>query len=47
MHALIILSGILSMWSTAWLISWYKRVADKSGSKTKSAVGSADMAGGG
>jgi hypothetical protein len=47
MHALISLSGILIMWAMAWLISWYKRVADKSGSKTNSAVGSADMAGGG
>ncbi|WP_441233403.1 OpgC domain-containing protein [Bradyrhizobium sp. 930_D9_N1_4] len=47
MHALISLSGILIMWGVAWVISWYKRVADKSGSKTKSAVGSADMAGGG
>ncbi|UPK36252.1 OpgC domain-containing protein [Bradyrhizobium sp. 186] len=47
MHALISLSGILIMWAMAWVISWYKRVADKSGSKTKSAIGSADMAGGG
>jgi hypothetical protein len=47
LHALISLSGILIMWAMAWVISWYKRVADKSGSKTKSAVGSADMAGGG
>lgn len=47
MHALISLCGILIMWAMAWLISWYKRVAEKSGSKTKSAVGSADMAGGG
>jgi hypothetical protein len=47
MHALISLSGILIMCAMAWVISWYKRVADKSGSKTKSAVGSADMAGGG
>jgi len=47
MHAVISLSGILIMWGVAWVISWYKRVADKSGSKTKSAVGSADMAGGG
>ena len=46
-HALISLCGILIMWGMAWVISWYKRVADKSGSKTKSAVGSADMAGGG
>jgi len=47
MHALISLSGILIMWGVAWVISWYKRVADKSGAKTKNAVGSADMAGGG
>lgn len=47
LHALISLSGILIMSAMAWVISWYKRVADKSGSKTKSAVGSADMAGGG
>src|SRR5689334_13029448 len=46
MHALISLSGILIMWGMAWLISWYKSEADKSGSKTKSAVGNADMAGG-
>ncbi|WP_375312166.1 OpgC domain-containing protein [Bradyrhizobium sp. A5] len=47
MHALISLSGILIMWGVAWVISWYKRVADKSGAKTKNAIGSADMAGGG
>lgn len=47
MHALISLSGILIMWGVAWVISWYKRVADKSGAKTKNAVGSADLAGGG
>ena len=47
MHALISLSGILIMWAVAWVISWYKRVADKSGAKTKNAVGNADMAGGG
>src|SRR6266702_747239 len=28
MHALISLSGILIMWAVAWVISWYKRVAD-------------------
>ncbi|KYH02708.1 OpgC domain-containing protein [Bradyrhizobium sp. DOA1] len=43
MHALISLSGILIMWGVAWLISWYKRVADKSGAKAKNA----DLAGGG
>ncbi|MFK4512206.1 OpgC domain-containing protein [Bradyrhizobium daqingense] len=47
MHALISLSGILIMWGVAWIISWYKRVADKSGAKTKNAVGNADLAGGG
>jgi hypothetical protein len=45
LHALISLSGILIMCAVAWLISWYKHVADKSASK-KSA-GNADMAGGG
>lgn len=47
MHALISLSGVLIMWGVAWVISWYKRVADKSGAKTKNAVGNADLAGGG
>jgi hypothetical protein len=47
MHAVISLSGILIMWGVAWVISWYKRVADKSGAKPKIAVGNADMAGGG
>jgi hypothetical protein len=47
MHALISLSGILVMWGMAWVISWYKRVADKSGAKTKNAAGNADLAGGG
>ena len=47
MHAIISLSGILIMWGVAWVISWYKRVADKSGAKTKNAVGNADLAGGG
>ncbi len=45
MHALISLSGILIMWAMAWVISWYKRVADKSGSK-KGAMVNADLAGG-
>lgn len=47
MHALITLCGILIMWGVAAVISWYKRVADKSGAKTKNAVGNADLAGGG
>jgi hypothetical protein len=46
LHALISLSGILIMCGVAWLISWYKHVADKSASK-KGAAGNADMAGGG
>lgn len=46
MHALISLSGILIMWATAWVISWYKQVADKSGSR-KGAMINADLAGGG
>jgi len=45
MHALVSLCGILMMWAVAWLISWYKRVADKSAPK-KSAIGNADLAGG-
>jgi hypothetical protein len=45
MHALISLCGIVIMSAVAWLISWYKHVADKSAPK-KSAVGNADMAGG-
>jgi len=45
LHALITLSGILIMCGMAWLISWYKHVADKSASR-KGAGGNADMAGG-
>ena len=47
MHFVISISGILIMWAVAWVISWYKRVADKSASKTNRAGGNADMAGGG
>jgi hypothetical protein len=46
LHALISLSGIVIMTAMAWLISWYKRVADKSASR-KGAGGNADLAGGG
>src|SRR5215468_11256058 len=46
MHALISLCGIVIMSAVAWLISWYKRVADKSASK-KAGGGNADMTGGG
>ncbi len=45
MHALVSLGGILIMCAVAWLISWYKHVADKSAPK-KSAIGNADLAGG-
>jgi len=46
LHALVSLCGILIMWGVAWLISWYKHVADKSGPR-KGAAGNADLAGGG
>jgi hypothetical protein len=47
MHLLVSISGILIMWGMAWVISWYKHSADKGASKTKSAAGNADLAGGG
>ena len=47
LHFLISISGILIMSGAAWLFSWYKHVADKSASRTKSTIGNADMAGGG
>jgi hypothetical protein len=47
MHFVISISGILIMWGMAWLISWYKNVADKSAPRNKSTGGNADMAGGG
>jgi hypothetical protein len=46
LHALISLSGIVIMTAMAWLISWYKHVADKSAPR-KGAGGNADLAGGG
>jgi len=46
LHALVSLCGILIMWGVAWLISWYKHVADKSAPR-KGAAGNADLAGGG
>jgi hypothetical protein len=45
LHALVSVSGILIMSAMAWVISWYKQVADKSASR-KGAIGNADMAGG-
>src|SRR5579862_4928989 len=47
MHALISLCGILIMSAAAWLFSWYKHSADKSGSRAKATGGNADLAGGG
>jgi hypothetical protein len=44
LHALISLGGILIMCGMAWIISWYKNVADKSASRKGA---NADMAGGG
>ena len=44
MHFAISLLGILIMSGMAWVISWYKRYADK-GAK-KGTIGNADMAGG-
>jgi hypothetical protein len=46
LHALISICGILIMWGTAWVISWYKHSADKGASKNKSTGGNADLAGG-
>src|SRR3954452_17233446 len=45
MHFMVSLLGILIMCGMAWVISWYKRSADK-GAK-KGAIGNADVAGGG
>ena len=46
LHALISLGGILIMCGMAWVISWYKHVADK-GASRKVIGGNADLAGGG
>jgi hypothetical protein len=45
LHALVTLLGILIMWGVAWLISWYKHVADKGAAKK--GVINADLTGGG
>ena len=47
LHFVISISGILIMTAAAWLFSWYKHSADKSGSKAKATGGNADLAGGG
>ena len=46
LHALVSVCGILIMWGVAWLISWYKHVGRQERSE-ESAVGNADLAGGG
>src|ERR1700752_2768356 len=47
LHFLVSISGIFIMWAVAWVFSWYKHSADKSGSKAKATGGNADLAGGG
>jgi hypothetical protein len=47
LHFVISISGILIMSAAAWLFSWYKHSADKSGTRSKATSGNADMAGGG
>jgi hypothetical protein len=47
MHFVISISGIVIMSAAAWLFSWYKQVAEKGASRTRSTGGNADMAGGG
>src|ERR1700744_4612643 len=47
LHFIISISGIVIMSAAAWLFSWYKHSADKSGSRSKATGGNADMAGGG
>ncbi|MBR1221074.1 OpgC domain-containing protein [Bradyrhizobium sp. U87765 SZCCT0131] len=46
MHFAVSVTGIVVMSTAAWVFSWYKRVADKSGSRAKIADQNADMAGG-
>ena len=47
LHVLVGICGLLVMSAVAWLLSWYKVYVDKSSSRSKSAGGNADMAGGG
>ncbi|MBN9041883.1 MAG: hypothetical protein BGP05_08380 [Rhizobiales bacterium 62-47] len=46
-HFIVSISGIVIMSAAAWVLSWYKRVAAKSGTDAKSADADADLAGGG
>lgn len=45
-HFFISMAGILIMSAAAWLFAWYKRVADKSGSRGKITDEDADVVGG-
>src|SRR6201991_1872172 len=45
-HFVISISGIVIMSAAAWVFSWYKDVAAKSGTRGKSSDANADMAGG-
>src|SRR5438309_5034828 len=45
-HFVISISGIVIMSAAAWVFSWYKDVAAKSGARGKSSDANADMAGG-
>src|SRR4051794_25077153 len=45
-HFVISISGIIIMSAAAWVFSWYKDVAAKSGTRGKSSDANADMAGG-
>ena len=46
-HLVVSLAGIVIMSGAAWVFSWYKKVAGKGGSHTKTAEADADLAGGG
>jgi hypothetical protein len=44
MHLAITFAGIFIMWATAWTITWYKGVVEKS---SKQSSANADLVGGG
>ena len=46
LHAVVSISGILIMCGVAWVISWYKLVADKKGASGRKRASSVDLAGG-
>jgi hypothetical protein len=47
LHFVVSVCGIVIMSAAAWVFSWYKNVASKSGRRARSADGDADLAGGG